>query len=71
LQPNKPNIHRKFILIKKPKQKKITKKTKTKNLTYFVKAIMIDERRFFRTNLVLMQRRKENGAGTALKKLMK
>jgi hypothetical protein len=72
LQPNKPNIHRKFILIKKPKQKKITKKTKTKNLTYFVKAIMIDERRrIFGTNLVLMQRRKENGAGTALKKLMK
>jgi hypothetical protein len=33
-----------------------------------VKAIMIDERRFFRTNLVLMQRRKENGAGAALKK---
>jgi hypothetical protein len=72
LQPNKPNIQRKFILIKKPKQKKITKKTKTKNLTYFVKAIMIDERRrIFGTNLVLMQRRKENGAGTVLKKLMK
>jgi hypothetical protein len=71
LQPNKPNTHRKFILSKKPKQKKITKK-KTKNLTYFVKAITIDERRrIFGTNLVLMQRRKENGAGTALKKLMK
>jgi hypothetical protein len=37
-----------------------------------VKAITIDERRrIFGTNLVLMQRRKENGAGTALKKLMK